>query len=92
MILLSFVEAVFNKGFDLGEGFEFVGAGDAEVEFGAFGGAEHHDAHDAFAVDGFTVTGELRFSGEAAGEVDQLDGGSGMEAQFIDDGDFFAEH
>lgn len=91
-MLFRFAEAGFDEGFELGEGGFFVGARDGEGEFGAFGGAEHHDAHNAFAVHGFVVAGDLRFSGVAAGEMDEFNGGASVEAEFIANGHFLFKH
>ena len=51
----------------------------------AFACGEHHDTHNAFGVDAAGVAFKIDFTLEAGGELGEFGGGSGVQAQFVDD-------
>src|SRR5690606_13431515 len=58
----------------------------------ALGRREHHEAHDALAVDFFAVLLHPDVTGKAIGELDELRGGTGMETVFVRDSQFAGGH
>src|SRR5208283_163912 len=47
-------------------------------------GGEHHEAHDAFAVDLFAVLFDEVAAGEFIDEADEHGGGPGMDAELVE--------
>src|SRR6266404_5108956 len=78
-----FVEFAANKVFQLGEGLGGVVAVGVDSEFAAGTGGQHHQAHDALAVDLVAVFFDEDFATEPAGNFDEHGGGPGVDAEFV---------
>jgi len=52
-------------------------------------GGEHHQTHDAFAVNFFAVFLDEDFAGETTGSFDEHCGGTGMDSEFVRDQESF---
>jgi hypothetical protein len=89
---LFLIEAVPDKLDEGGHGRLLVLARDQEPDRSPLGRGQGQDAEDALAVDLIAVLDDLHRRTEAVGQVDELDRGSGMEAQLVSDGDGPVEH
>ena len=58
---------------------------DVQGQFAAGAGGEHHQAHDALAVDFFAVLFHEDVAGKPVGGLDEQGGGPGVDAQLVDD-------
>ena len=57
-----------------------------QVHHGADAGGQHHDAHDALGIHAPLTLGDPDFAWKTAGQLGELGGRAGMQAQFIADG------
>lgn len=82
---LCFFEAPLKECFKFSkEGFHaFGGAFGAESEFGALSCSEHHEAHDALAVDFFSVLFDPDFTSVCVGNAYNHSSGTGVDAHFV---------
>lgn len=88
----SFGEAACDEGFELShDGFSVCAFG-ADFDFCPAASGEHHEAHDAFPVDLFVIFFDPDLGFEGTGRLDEHGGGARMEAELVDDGEFFGEH
>jgi len=89
---LIFLEIPVDEVFDGGEGGFCVVAFSADNEDGPVAGGEHHEAHDAFAIDLLTVFFDGDIAGELAGGLDELGRGPGVDAELVADGEFAPDY
>ena len=61
-------------------------------DFAADTCSQHHHAHDAFCVDATIALADPNVTGKSASRFGELGRGTGMQAQFIADGDVFGDH
>jgi hypothetical protein len=80
-----------DEGFEFGNGLLCVRAANIQGQFAAGAGGEHHQAHDAFAIDFFTVLFDVNFGHKPVGGLHKESGGPGVNAQLVDDGEFPGE-
>jgi hypothetical protein len=78
------VKLAFDQGFDLGEGLVGVVAFAMDDDFAARSGGQHHQTHDAFAVDLFAVLFDEDAAGKFIDNTDKHGGGPGMDAQLVE--------
>ena len=55
-------------------------------------GGEHHQSHDAFAVDAVAVARYPDVALEGGGRLNEFARRAGVQAEFVDDFDFLFEH
>src|SRR5918993_3947220 len=82
-------------GHQLGQGFHRllrVGAVGANEDRAAALRGQHHDAHDALAVDTLAVLGDLDVGGELARQAHDSRRGTRMEPLLVDDGGLALDH
>mgnify|MGYP000409793616 CR=1 FL=1 len=91
-VLFFFVETIVHQCFDGLHGILFVIAFDAECQFGADAGCQHHNRHNAFAVYLTPFLRDLYVAGEAAGYTGEFRGSTGVKTQFVDDFQFLFDH
>ena len=84
-VLFFFVETIVHQCFDGLPGILFVIAFDAKCQFGTDAGCQHHNGHDALAVDLTSFLGDFYIAGEAAGYAGEFRSCTGVKAQFVDD-------
>ena len=70
----------------------FVCAFCFQLNHGAFGGGQHHQTHDAFAVDAVAVFGDPDFAWNWEAVWVNLLEARACQAEFVDDFDFLFEH
>ena len=63
-----------------------------ELDARANASRQHHDTHDAFGVDATLAFADPHFTRKTACEFGELGGRTGMQAQFIADGDRGLRH
>ena len=59
---------------------------------GAVTGGEHHQAHDALAIDFLSILFNEDIRLESVGGFDELRRRAGMDAQFVENGEIFFGH
>src|SRR6185436_14364289 len=79
------VEAACDQILDGRDRVPLVHAGDGERDPGALRGGEQQDPEDALAVDLLAVLADLDLGLEAAGRLDELGGGPGVQAESVAD-------
>jgi hypothetical protein len=85
--LFVFPEPVRDQLYETVSRFLFVLARSDDAQFRAAGSRQHHDPHDALAVDPLPILREIDAAREGRGGGDKLGGGTGMQAELVDDGD-----
>ena len=69
-----------------------VGAIGAYGDDRAVAGGEHHQAHDALAIDFLAILLDEDVGLEAIGRFDKLGGGTGVDAELVEDGEILFGH
>ena len=92
MLIIALTEVVVDEVGQRLHGGGFVCAFCFQLNHGAFGGGQHHQAHDAFAVDAVAVFGDPDFALELGGGLGEFAGSARVQAEFVDDFDFLFEH
>ena len=88
---LFLVKLSLDEGFDFSDGLSGVCAANVQDQFTAGAGGEHHQAHDAFAVDFFTVLFNKNFSRKPISGFHKESSGPGVNAQLVNDDKFLGE-
>src|ERR1035441_7231708 len=87
-----FVELAVHEGFNLGQGLRGVMAVGVDGDCAARTGGQHHQAHDAFAVDLLAVLFHEDVAAKAVGGFDKHGRGPGMNAQLVRDLKIFGHY
>src|SRR4051812_34371803 len=85
------VELALQQCFDFMDGMSCIAAFGQNEQFAARPGGEHHQAHDALAIDPLTVLLDENLTIEAIGGTDEHRGGASMDPQFIGYDQFFGK-
>jgi len=88
-VLLEFARNQFSDRFERGIRIRSVHADDNHR---SVTGSEHHQAHDALSIHFFTVFLHEDFGLETVRRFDELCGGPGVDAEFVEDREFFLNH
>ena len=88
---LFLIKLSFDEGFEFGDGLQCVRAAGVDDQSAARPGGEHHQTHDAFAVDFFAVLFHENFGRKAVGGLDEQGGGPGVDAQLVGNCEFLGE-
>jgi hypothetical protein len=88
---LFLVKLSLDEGFDFSNGLLRVVTANVQDQFAAGAGGEHHQSHDAFAIDFFTVLFNKNFGRKSVGSLHKESGGPGVNAQLVDDDNFLGE-
>src|ERR1700761_7687642 len=80
---LFLVKLPLDERFEFGDGLRAVGAADMEDNFAAGAGRQHHQAHNAFAVDFFAVLFHENIARELVRGLHKKRRRPGMDAQLI---------
>jgi hypothetical protein len=84
----GFVEFASHEGFDFIESLMAILAFTGDLQFAAGTGGQHHQPHNALAVDLLAVLIDQDIAGEAIDEFDKEGGRAGMDAQLVDHNKF----
>ena len=85
------IKLPFDQGFDFGDGLLGIRAAGVQGHFAAGTEGEHHQSHDAFAVDFFAVLFHENLGRKAVGSLDEQSGGPGVDAQLVGNCEFLGE-
>ena len=88
---LFLVELALDESFDFHERFGGVGTDGVNGQFAAGTGGEHHQTHDAFAIDLFAIFLHENIAGKPARGFDKHGRRPGMNARFVGDGEFLRQ-
>src|ERR1700722_1484974 len=89
--LLFFVKLPLDERFQIGDGLGGISAANMQRHFTAGAGGEHHQAHDAFAVNFFPILFHKNITLKLVGGFDEKRRRPGMDAQLIGNGEFFGQ-
>src|SRR5215210_4716815 len=92
LILFGFSKTSFNERLQLPQCLLLILAMRVDGYDAAFAGREHHNTHDAFAIDLAAALLELNLTGKVRGEIHELRGCAGVHAELVDNRDFFTDH
>src|ERR1035437_1677084 len=85
------IKLALDEGFEFGDGGVGVHTFDVQGDFAAGAGGEHHQAHDALAVDFFAVLFHEYVAAEARGNFNKHGRRPGVDARLVGDGEFLGE-
>lgn len=88
-VFLEFASDEVGDGVERGVG---VGAIGAYGDDRAVAGGEHHQAHDALAIDFLAILLDEDVGLEAIGRFDKLGGRTGVDAELVEDGEILFGH
>ena len=80
---LTPLKLAFHQGFDFSDGLQRVVPSTCSSQFAAGPGGEHHQAHDALAVDLFAVLFHEDLQAKRLAILTNMRGGPGVDAQLV---------